>query len=279
MNRKKKIKIFITVLALAIFSVFSYEVLWGKLFPFSPLIIGFTKYELPHTCIYVQDGADTSCLKRIDTLIPAVEDFHGLKFLYKPEIYVFYDSVSFIRHSFSRARFCVYPNARLFISPWAVKEDKTGKISMEIYVRHELSHSLIDQNAGLIQAFRYPQWLMEGIAVYNTHQMGTSFYPAKEETYKYIREGNFLQPMDFKTSKEDAVKLTMENSITFKYSEFACIVDYLVETYGKEKLLSFMKALLKDSDNDKMFKSVYQIEFSQAIQDFREHVNECGKNQ
>lgn len=278
MTRKKKIRILILGLLVAIFSVLTYELLCGKLFSFSPIIIGFTKYELPHSSIYVQNGGDVSNLTRIDTLIPLVEDFHELKFSYKPKIFIFRDSISFIRHSLSKARFCVYPNGRLFISPWAIKEDKEGKISLEIYVRHELSHSLIDQNAGLINAFRYPQWLLEGIAVYSTNQMGTSFYPSKEETYRFICQGNFLQPLDFKTKNEDKTKLNVEYRITFMYSEFACIVDYLVVTYGKEKLLTFMKKLLHDSDNDEVFKEVYEIEFSKMIQDFKNKVTETENN-
>lgn len=278
MTRKKKIRILIIGLLVTIFSVLAYELLWGKLFSFSPIIIGFTKYELPHSSIYVQNGGDVSSLTRIDTLIPLVEDFHELKFSSKPKIFIFRDSIGFIRHSLSKARFCVYPNGRLFISPWALKEDKEDKISLEIYVRHELSHSLIDQNAGLINAFRYPQWLMEGIAVYSTNQMGTSFYPDKEETYGYMYQGNFLQPLDFKTKNEDKTKLNVEYRITFMYSEFACIVDYLIETYGKEKLLIFMKKLLIESDNDKVFKEVYNIEFSLVIQNFRNQVIEYEKN-
>lgn len=278
MTRKKKIRILIVGLLVTIFSVVAYELLWGKLFAFSPIIIGFTKYELPHTSIYVQKGGDVSSLTRIDSLIPMVEEFHELRFLYKPTLFIFQDSIGFIRHSLSKARFCVYPNGRLFISPWALKEDKAGKISLEIYVRHELSHSLIDQNAGLINAFRYPQWLMEGIAVYSSNQMGTSFYPGKEETYQYIYQGNFLQPLDFKTKNEDKTNLNVKNRITFMYSEFACIVEYLIVTYGKEKLLIFMKKLLKESDNDSVFREVYNIEFSQVIQNFRKHVSAYEKN-
>lgn len=268
MSKKIKYKKLIIGIVITLFCILTYELLWGKLFPFSPIIIGFTKYELPNSNIYVQSGSDLPNLTRIDTLIPKVEDFHELKFAYKPKIFIFQDSISFIRHSLSKARFCVYPNGRLFISPWALKEDKKEKISLEIYTRHELSHSLIDQNAGFINAFRYPQWLMEGIAVYSTNQMGTSFYPSKEETYRYIYQGNFLEPLDFKTKNEDKTKLNVEYRITFMYSEFACIVDYLIETYGKEKLLIFMKKMMKNSKNNKVFKEVYNMEFSQMIINF-----------
>ena len=106
---------------------------------------------------------------------------------------------------------------------------------MEIYLRHELSHSLLNSNTGIIHAYKYPAWLQEGIAVYSANQMGTSFYPNKSETYQAIKQGNFMPPLDFKTSREDRVKLNVKYPITFMYSEFACIVDYLAETYGKGK--------------------------------------------
>lgn len=272
MKPKKKIRILVIGLLLTMLSVLTYELLWGKLFSFSPVILGFSPYELPHSRIYVQNGGDVSGLTAIDSLVPAVEDFHELKFIHKPKIFIFRDSISFIRHSLSKARFCVYPNSRFFISPWAIKEDKEGKISLEIYARHELSHALIDQNAGLINAFRYPQWLMEGIAVFSTNQMGTSFYPGKEETYHAIATGNFIPPFDFKTKREDSHQLNVKYRITFMYSEFACIVDYLVAKYGKATFLNYMKALLKDSDHNKIFKQIYGTSFEAFLKDFKQFV-------
>jgi hypothetical protein len=133
------------------------------------------------------------------------------------------------------------------------------------------------QYMSYLKAYHYPQWMMEGIAVYSTNQMGTSFYPSKEETYHDIAEGNFLPPLDYKTDKEDKVELNVKYPIAFKYSEFACIVDYLVATYGKEKLLIFMKKLFKNSDNDEVFKEVYNIELSKVIQNFKQQVSENEK--
>ena len=102
--------------------------------------------------------------------------------------------------------------------------------------------------------------------------MGTSFYPSKEETYHDLAEGDFLPPLDYKTDREDIVRLNVKNPIAFKYSEFACIVDYLAAAYGKEKLLIFMKKLFENSNNDKVFKEVYQTEFSKVIQNFKNQV-------
>jgi len=278
MTGKRKIKTSLLGVILILFGILSYELLFGKLFPFSPIIIGFTKHELANTIIYVQNGGDYADFQRLDTLTLSIEKFHELKFKKKPEIIIVKDSLGFIRRSFSKARFSAYPSGRLLASPWAIKEDREGKISLEIYVRHELSHVLLMQYMSYLGAYHYPQWMMEGIAVYSTNQMGTSFYPGKEETYRNIAEGNFFPPLDYKTDREDNVTLNVKYPIAFKYSEFACIVDYLVSTYGKEKFLIFMKKLFENSNNDEVFKEVYNIEFSKVIQDFKIHVIENEKS-
>jgi len=268
-SKMKKILIGIIIVVLGFVC---YLLLFSRLFTYSPIIVGFTKYERTNTIIYVQKGADYNDFIRLDTLIPAIEKFHDLKFKQKPEIFIFRDSLSFIKRSFSKARFSAYPTGRLIISPWALKEDRQGKISLEIYARHELSHVLIFQHKGIFAELRYPKWLLEGIAVYSTNQMGTSFYPSKEETYHDIAQGNFLPPFDFKTNREDKVKLNVKYRITFMYAEFACIVDYLVANYGKDRFLLYMKSLIKSNDHDKIFKQIYGIDFDKFIMDFRQFV-------
>ena len=271
---KSKMKKILIGIIIVVFGFLGYLFLFSKIFTFSPIIIGFTKHELTNTIIYVQKGADYNDFTRIDTLIPAIENFHDLKFTQKPEIFIFRDSLSFIKRSFSKARFSAYPSGRIIISPWALNEDRQGIISLEIYVRHELSHVLIFQHKGILAELRYPKWLLEGIAVYSTNQMGTSFYPSKDETYHTITQGNFLPPFDFKTKREDNVKLNVKYRITFMYSEFACIVDYLVVNYGKDKFLIYMKSLIKSNDHDKIFNQIYGIDFKEFLIDFRQFVEE-----
>ena len=273
MSKKKLINRIIFIIIVIILILISYSFLYGKLFPYSPLKIGFTKYEQPNTVIYIQNGAEFSNFKKIDTLIPAVENFHQLKFISKPEIFIFKDSSSFISRSPSKARFCVFYNGRLVISPWALRESYEGKISLVIYLRHELSHTLIYQHTGIINAIRYPKWLLEGIAVYSSNQMGTSFYPSKKETYELIRKEYFMPPEFYGTKNEENIKLDFDNSIAFVYSEFACIVDYLIQKHGFEKFLTYMKQLIDNPGNNEVFKQIYNMDFGKFISEFKEYVN------
>ncbi len=269
---KNKLKYSIAIGFILILGLVVYSFLFGKLFPYSPLIIGFSKKELTNTIVYVQKGAEYPDLKIIDSLIPNVEKFHEWKFLKKPRIFIFKDKNSYYKRSISKARFCAFYNGDLIISPWALKEAENGEISLEIYLTHELSHCLLHQHSGISRAYNYPEWLLEGIAVYSANQMGTSWYPSKKETYDYIQKGNFMPPEYFKTKNEDRIKLDVQYRITFMYSEFACIVDYLIEKFGKEKFLSYMKELTTISDHDKIFKKIYGIEFGHFITDFSESI-------
>lgn len=271
MTGKKRI----IIIGLAfLFVMISYFFIFGKLFPYSPVIIGFEKQDLSHSVIYTQTGASFEDFEKINALIPDVESFHQLEFVTKPEFFLFTDSINYLKLSPSKSRFVTFYNGRIFITPWAVQETMEGKISLDIYLRHELSHALLFQHAGLVRAGKYPEWLLEGIAVYSANQMGTSFYPSKEETYRLIRSGNFMPPEFYATQKEDEINLDVPYRSTFLYAEFACIVDYLLANYGKDKLLIFMKSLLKNSDHDRVFKEVYGMEFDQMIQEFRDFITE-----
>jgi hypothetical protein len=272
--KKKKIRLFFITILLLFIIIFPYQLLWGKLFLYSPVKIGFTKFELPHIIVYKQNGSRDYNFRFIDSLIARVEKFHYMSFTKKPEIIFFSDRDSYLRRNITKARFCAYPNGSLVISPWAVDEASNGKISMKIYLRHELSHTLLYQHMGLLTAYLYyPRWLLEGIAVYSSNQMGTSWYPDKKETYNYIREGNFLPPEYFNTSDEDKIKLNMKNKIAFVYSEFGCIVDYLIEKYGKNKFNTYMTGLLNSYQPDRIFKETYGISLDSSLENFKKHVN------
>jgi len=269
----KKIIFLLITLTIIILGILSYELLLGKLFPYFPVKIGFAKYELSNIVIYIQNGAKYRDLKAIDSLFPSIQDFHQLKFLKKPDIYIFRDRENYLQRSISKARFCAYPNGSLLISPWALKESDEGTISLNIYLKHELSHTLLYQHMGFITAyFYYPRWLLEGIAVYSSNQMGTSWYPDKEETYEFIKEGNFMPPDFYNSNKEDQVQINVKNRIAFIYSEFGCIVDYMISTGGKDKFLNYMKTLLYNNNHEQVFKHMYGISFDKFLINFKEYI-------
>jgi hypothetical protein len=126
---------------------------------------------------------------------------------------------------------------------------------------------------GFITAYFYfPRWLLEDIAVYSSNQMGTSWYPGKEETYEFIKEGNFMPPDLYNSDKEDKVQINVKNRIAFIYSEFGCIVDYMITIGGKDKFLNYMKTLLHNNNHDQVFKDIYGISFDKFLNNFKEFI-------
>ncbi len=257
----------------ALTAALAYELLWGKLFPYSPVVVGFARHELPRSIIYVQTGAQLGDLARLDGVLPAVERSHGMRFTGKPRLFVFRDSGSYRRRSPSRARFCAFYTGALLISPWAEREAREGKISLAVYVTHELSHILLFQHMSPLSAYRFPRWLLEGMATYTANQMGTAFYPGKAEMYRLMREGNYVPPQSFHTRAGDRVKLHVPNRWPFAYSEFACIVDYLIETGGRPRFMTYLSRLMAGGDRDAVFRQTYGIGFDAALLAFWDHVS------
>jgi hypothetical protein len=259
-----KLKISLSVIIITT----AYFLLFGKLFPFSPIAVGFEKYELRNVIVYVQHGSSFNNFKIIDSYTKSVESFHHLAFKMKPKIYIFSQKDTYLSQTVTKARFYAYPNGSLMVSPWAVKESEDGVISMEIYIKHELSHILLYQNMGVTAAYHFPQWFMEGIAMYSTGQMGTSWYPDKKQTYDIIKKGNYFPPFLYKTEKEDNVKLDIDNRIAFMYSEFACIVDFIINKYGEDRFYQYVKGLLANKDHDTLFNNVFHTDFHVFLNEF-----------
>ena len=268
MRLKIRWKISISVMAVLVV-ILAYNVVFGKLLPYSPVAIGFEKHEMDHTIVYVADGSNFKDFEKFDMLLGPVEAFHQLKFLRKPKIYIFSDKAEYYRRTITRARFCTYPNGDIVVAPWAITDADSGNISLEIYLTHELSHTILYQNMGVLAAYHFPQWLMEGTAVYSANQMGTSFYPDKQRTYQAIRDGVYFPPELFKTKRENEINLDIENPIAFKYSEFGCIVDYLVLKYGKDRFIDYLKLLIENENYKDAFKIIYHSDIDIELEDFK----------
>jgi hypothetical protein len=275
-SRRRAVVRVLVGLAVAAVALLAHEVLWGKLFPISPVAVGFSKHELARSIWYVQEGASLGDLGRLDGVVPQVEASHGLRFIHKPRLFVFRDDASYRRRSLSRARFCAFPTNVLVISPWALREAREGKISLPVYLRHELSHVLIFQHAGLTRSLRLPKWLLEGLATYTARQMGTSFYPDREQTYRMLREGSFMPPPLFGTRAGDRVELRVKYPDAFVYSEFACLVDYLVETRGRDTLRGYLERLIAGERQAAAFEASYAMSLDRAVDEFLQHVRGDG---
>jgi hypothetical protein len=188
------------------------------------LVVGFERHETERAVVFVEKGALFDRFGEIDAHIRRVEEFHTLHSGKKPRIFFFGDRTTYARRSRRRPGSSPFTTAisSFRLGPegsvgWA---DFHGDLpEARIVPRPDL------REAGILNAFRYPKWLLEGIAVYSAGQMGTSWYPTKDQVYGYIRNGDFMPPEFYGTGREEQVRIVARPRTPFIYSEFACIVD------------------------------------------------------
>jgi hypothetical protein len=251
----------------------AYVFFCGRLLPFSPLVVGFSRHERDAEIIYLDAKASFDNFDMIDRCILEVEHAHGLSFKHKPEIFLLKTPATFARVTGSTVRFKTFPGyGRVFVSPRALEEADKGVISLPIYLKHELSHSLLFQHMTLYRSIHYPSWLLEGVATQSSGMIGHAWYPDKKATYALIRAGNFLPPRDYGTRHEDTVPSKLPAKAAFLYSEFGCIVDDLISQYGRDKLLAYLKALLNESDDLRLFRATFGQDFDDYLAGFRRRV-------
>lgn len=61
------------------------------------------------------------------------------------------------------------------------------------------------------------------------------------------------------------------------YSEFACIVDYLITKYGKDKFLLYMKTLIRGNNHNEIFKNIFGVDCDESIAEFLQNVTTYTK--
>lgn len=265
-----KIGLFLVI----VFILVLYLFVWGYLFPYTPIVIGFKHQEHDKAKIYYHQGTDVASYANIDSLIVATEDFHQLSYRLPVAIFICRSDQEYERLTDSKARACAFPlYGRIFISTRLDRGFTSGRRHRDVYLRHELSHALLYQNMSLRRAIKFPEWLLEGIATYSADQRGVDGYYDKSEVRDYMRQGNFYPPRlfgeHFVFPSERIPRIPLTDSHHFIYAEFACIVEELIRNYGNAKFILYLHTLLHEKDADQVFRAVYPISFDTFVAEFR----------
>jgi len=276
---KIKIKKMISIIILLLFALFIEQLLFGSLLPYSPVFFGFNKSENEKVIIYYHKDLYLD-IDKVTNIIAETEDFHELPYKNKTKIILTKSESEFYRYTFSKFRFLTVKN-RILVSGRNIKDNQNNKIHIYTYLKHELSHSLIYQNMSSIQFIQntVPGWLLEGIATYSSGMIGQDSYYSKEDVFKTINNGIFINPIDWKSgflvSESPTVRdfpLSGNEKYFFIYSELGCVIEDLILRYGKDLFIDYMKKSMVDKDNESVFYSVYGIKYESYILQFQEMV-------
>lgn len=116
-------------------------------------------------------------------------------------------------------------------------------------VRHELAHLVINQFSLSCLGGSLPNWLSEGLAVYAEGE-------PEEQTLKDIEEaieGNSFQPVRSLNGSFPA----QGDKASVAYSQSYSLVDYLLDTYGQEKMQELLLVLAGAAGYDAALQQVY----------------------
>ena len=251
-----------------------YEFLWGRLFPISPMILGFDHWKSARAVVYFHKNETTTELEDIDKIISTVENYHRLKFKKTLRVFLTGSDREYKRLTGTTARFVSMPlHGRIFISSRAKNDYRSGRIDLDIYLKHELSHSLLYQNMGLWRSLSYPGWFMEGLGMISAGQCGTGGYYTFSQVAETMKKGIFAEPSDWGTiissEGETVKKMQLDNKFHFIYSEYAFIIEELMNQYGNEKMLGFLKSSMTESDFTGLFARTFGVRLDDFLDMFK----------
>ncbi len=267
MRLNSKTRFIIKLLIIGLILIVLYLFFWGRLNFICPWMIGFDKIETKNSVIYYHKGeANLKNFPNIDSLIVKVEKFHNLKFQRKVQIIISSNIKEHRRFNGHDVMFVTQPFlCRIYIL-YSREYFQTKVGALCLYLQHELSHSIINQNISNSKLTGYPLWFLEGIATYSSGMLGHDGYPPLDTVKQRMLRGYIINPIDWgkfgMASKGKTVNTYPLNDLyKYTYSEFAFIVDDLIEKYGESKLISLLHLSLNEQKFDIAFRLIYKIEF------------------
>jgi hypothetical protein len=276
MEKRRIKRLVATVACLLIITAISYMSLWGRLVPYSPLVVGFERKTFEQATIYYHHGQILpEAIDSVCEFMSDLESLHALTYQRKVDVLFCSSEDEEKRFGGTTVRAITYaPYGRILISEKLRRESCAGDKPFADFLKHELTHSLIDQNISVYRLLRFfPSWLNEGLAVCSANQFGRGGYCSREEVIVLLRQGHFYKPEWFagplRRTPEEAKAFPVEDRMYFAYSEYGMIVDDLIRTYGRERFQKYLHALLRTGSHDEVFQQSFGLPFDQYLEAFR----------
>ena len=260
----KKRYIFIFIFLLIILYL-----LWGPLFPWSPVKIGFKTIESSHATIYIQDFNGENVVYKLDEIIAEAEKFHGIKFKEKFKIIILDKESNMKRYLpwMKGTGFSVKLGFANVIYLGSIARNSPNGI--EVYLKHEISHLLIHQNTSSAEnnfEILNQGWFAEGTATY----YGGPYYYFKNEFLElWIANKLGFDKLYEKNPHKMDVRM---NTLYYTYYRF--FIEFLIESYGIEKYQIYLKKYISYPKKYKiLFNEVYKNDLIEILKKFNTYMN------
>jgi hypothetical protein len=230
---------------------------YGPLIAWSPVHPGYDQLTLSRARILYPSGtAVPDAYRHVDQWITEAEAFLELRVHSRITIVVceqwgdFHRFVPWIRGT-SVAGVTLAMGDVVYMSPRiAEKQLDPGE-----FVRHEVVHAVLSQNASLRHAFIAPKhhpWLHEGLSVWFGRQRA---FVTQEEFVERVRRSGVAASI---------IPSDGERDLRFEYVAWRNFLDFLDLTYGHRVFIGFVHAANDDPDRTE---AVFRSAFGRSLED------------
>lgn len=238
---------------------------WCPLFLWNPLKIGYEKITSPKATVYISElSVRDSVVYRMDEILREEEKFHALHYVDNFVIIILNEN-SDMRRYLPWIRGSGYSVSLslanvIYIGP-AARKSSSG---IEPFLKHELSHLLMDQNTSFAKAMKIHEqgWFTEGVAEYYS---GRYLY-SKSEFFALAKKNgiSFTSLYEKNPLKMSAAEAKL------RYSYYRFFIEFLVDNYGIEKLQGYLKRYINNPDAYKdYFVEIYSKDVEVILQEYK----------
>jgi hypothetical protein len=266
-NKKAKILIIVFSITLIIIFVLSQTIL----FTWSPVKLGYNCFEYEKYNVYTEKPVLDEIYESLDSMLVQCEDEHNVRLKKKIHILICDDKkihlyIPWLKTSTAAA---VWPNT-IYISTGVIETFRKPVFG----IKHEVSHILLLQNYGELSCafiWKTHEWLPEGYAVYITQ--GYPKFRSKSEVLNLLKEN--VANYTINTQGLLFGEILQSIPMTVRYSLYYFYIKYLIEKYGKEKLLIFIdKAFRRPEMFLDSFTLIFKRSFYDTVIDFNKYLYE-----
>jgi hypothetical protein len=233
--------------------------LYGPLFPWSPVKPGYTRFILHRADIYYPSGSTLDeSYKQVDSFIAEAEEFHRLKMPDRITVIAPRTWSDFhLQAPWQRGpvgAMTLQTGTVIWITPKiAEKHFDIGE-----YLRHELSHAILDQNMTLWRGHKLnqQQWLSEGLAVDFGRQKS------------YLTEEEFIARAQ---TEPLAAAFNGENpDMRFDYVAWRYFIEHIIHSRGRDRFQDYLLRVMQTPDRARdLFPEYFGISFDDALREFQ----------
>jgi hypothetical protein len=234
---------------------------FGPLFPWSPWKPGYQTFALTRADVVFPAGSSLpQAYFNLDAYIKEAEGFHGLSMPRRMTVVACRDWNDFSRfmpqmRGRVAAAVTLATGTVIYVTP---KISEKG-LDLREFLRHELSHAAVNQNQTLLNAYRIgrQQWFSEGLAVLFGHQRA------------YLTASEFVE----RTRNTSLIPLfsgTPPSDMRYAYQAWRYLLDWQIETRGKDLFERFERACISDPNNCRSaFARTYGVTLDDAVTVFQ----------